>query len=167
MCNAHNHGGGCDCGWGPPYPTVTVTVTKMYRISSTSSKAAALNVSLPIKKTNYYDLLDDEGKGRVLTTAEKTLQQLADDWFGKGIIKVTPVNIKKGSIEIAILLLVLPAVATHVVFKNHEVLSRKIEQFADYISHRSLKLYRPVRKTYLNEEQRSLRASKATLLGEE
>jgi hypothetical protein len=160
MCNAHNHPLGCDCGWGPPYPTVTVTVRELYTISDISSKAAMLDLGFPVRKTQYFDLLNVEAKKGVLATAVKHLQQLADDWFGKDVIKVEPVEIRKGSIVLSVLLYVVPPlITTYVVFKYQNILCKKIEQFPEYIGRKSLKLYRVVRKKYLSEEQRSLRAS--------
>lgn len=158
MCNAHNHSSGCDCGWGPPYPTVTVTVRELYELSNTSSQIAKLDLSFPIHNTNNFDLISEKGKGKILTTATSVLQQLADAYFGKAVVKIAPVDIRKGSIELTILLcVVLPTGLTYVAFKTQKDVCERVEKFGAYIYFKSLKLFREVKRKYAAEEQRSLR----------
>lgn len=156
MCNAYNHSADCECGFGPPYPNVGVAIRKLYRIRDRrSSRIADLDLSFPLPKTNFFHLIDKTGRERLLTSTVEVLQRLADNRFGKGNIKVIPDHVKKGSINVSVVL-----VAAYVFFKNYEVLRKNIVRFAKDIKHASSTLYQVVRRRYLSEERRSLKKAK-------
>ncbi len=156
MCNGYRHATGCECGFGPPYPQVDVRIRKILnRGDRRSSMVAELGLSFHIPRANLFHLVDKAGKDRVLTTAVKALQRLADNRFGKGNIKVVPAYIKKGSIEVYVVLVALVG-AAYKFFKDYEALKKGVTAFVKDIRHVSNKLNLVVRRKYLREEQRSL-----------
>lgn len=155
MCNAYRHPAGCQCGFGPPYPDVDVSIRKLTRRGDRqSSRVAELDLSFHIPKAIFFHLVDKVGKKRVLETTAEALQQLADNRFGKGNIKVAPIYIKKSSIIVSIVLFTLGA--AYVFFKDYKAIRDGVTAFVEDIKCASSKLNRVVRKKYLREEQRSL-----------
>ncbi len=157
MCNGYRHAAGCECGFGPPYPDVDVSIQKILnRGDRRSSMVAKLGLSFHIPKAKFFHLVDKPGKNRVLTTAAKALQRLADNRFGKGNIKVVPTHVKKGTIEVYVVLVTV-AGAAYMFFKDYETLRKGVAQFAKDIRYASSKLNQVVRRKYLHEERRSLK----------
>ncbi len=156
MCNGYRHPTGCECGFGPPYPTIDVSILKLVKMGDRrSSTVAELGLKFHIPKANFFHLVDEPGKNRVLTTAVKALQRLVDKRFGKGNIKVVPAYVKKGSIDVYVALVAL-AGSAYMFFKDYEALKKGVEAFAKDIRYASNKLNKVVRRKYLNEERRSL-----------
>ena len=155
MCNAFRHPAGCECGFGPPYPEIDVSVRKLInKEDMRSSKVAQLDLKLHIPKAAFFHLVDNIGKRRILSTAAKELQRLANKRFGKGKIEVVPIHLKKGSIEFYVLLVVVGGAYTF--FKDYESLRIGVSAFVRDIKSASSKLNRVIRRKYLREERRSL-----------
>ena len=156
MCNGYRHATGCQCGCGPPYPQVDVKIRKLLkRGDRRSSTVAELGLRFHIPRANFFHLVDKDGKGRVLTTAVKALQHLADNRFGKGNIKVVPAYVEKGSIEVYVALVALVGGA-YKFFKDYEALKKGVKAFVKDIKYASSKLNQVVRRKYLREERRSI-----------
>lgn len=156
MCNGYRHATGCQCGFGPPYPDVDVRIRKLLnRGDRRSSTVAELGLSFHIPKAKFFHLVDKAGKDRVLTTAVEALQRLADNRFGKGNIKVVPAYVKKGSIEVCVVLVAMVG-AAYKFFKDYEALKKGVTAFVKDIRYVSNKLNLVVRRKYLREERRSL-----------
>ena len=157
MCNGYRHPTGCECGFGPPYPTIDVSIRKMIKKGDRrSSTIAELGLRFHIPKANYFHLVDEPGKDRVVTTTVEALQRLADKRFGKGNIKVVPTNVKKGSIEVYVALVILVGSGAYKFFKDYEALRNGVAAFVRDIRNASSKLNLVVRRKYLSEERRSL-----------
>ena len=156
MCNGYKHPPGCECGFGPPYPEVDVTVRKLIsKNNRRSSRIAELDLRFHIPKASFFHLVDQSGRKRVLATAVRQLQRLADNRFGKKNIKVVPEYVKKGSIDVYVALVVAVG-AAYKFFKDYESLRKGVAAFVNDIKGVSNKLNRVVRRKYLREEQRSL-----------
>jgi hypothetical protein len=157
MCNGNNHPPGCHCGFGPPYPNIGVSIRKLLsKEDRQSSTVAELDLDIPLSSTDYFYLIDIAGKKRILSTTVDALQPLADKRFGTDNIKVVPIYIVKGSIDLGVALVVV-AGAAYYFFKDYEDLRKGVIQFTNDITYVSSKLYRIVRKKYLSEERRSVK----------
>ena len=156
MCNAAKHPDGCQCGFGPPYPQVQARIRKLLDWGDKrSSTVAELDVSFPLPKATLFHLVDETGKGRILKTTAEALQRVADNRFGKGNIEVVPIHVKKGSIEVGVILVAV-AGAAYIFFKDYEALRKGVTLFTKDIAQMSSKLNHVVRRRYLREERRSL-----------
>jgi hypothetical protein len=157
MCNGYRHAPGCECGFGAPYPDIDVRIRKIIeREDRRSSKFVEFSLSFHIPKAKFFHLVDKAGKLRVLTTAAEALQRLANSRFGRGNVKVVPIYIKKGSIDVYVALVVLAMGGAYKFFKDYETIRKGIKAFAKDIKYASSKLNQVVRRKYLQEEQRSL-----------
>lgn len=156
MCNASNHSPGCDCGFGPPYQDLRVTITRLADPQDKSpSELGRLRLVFPIPKATSYNQLDDSSKTTVLKSILVPLQSIADKRFGEGHIRIQPIYLRKGSIELGVALVMACGVGVYAFFKDYEALRTGVLLFVRDLRSVSRYLRDQTKGTYAREVKRS------------